>query len=66
MTTDWSFEKMFAELGLIRMGFGIIFGLFILLFVVVIIEEVFLGGRKRRQAEKQARLRQDAAARPED
>jgi ribose 5-phosphate isomerase RpiB len=66
MTTDWSFEKMFAELGLIRMGFGIIFGLFILLFVAVIIEEVFLGGRKRRQAEKQARLRQDAAARPED
>ena len=57
---------MFAELGLIRMGFGIIFGLFILLFVAVIIEEVFLGGRKRRQAEKQARLRQDAAARPED
>jgi hypothetical protein len=66
MTTDWSFEKMFAELGLIRMGFGIIFGLFILLFVAVIIEEVFLGGRKRRQAEKQARLRQDAAARSED
>ena len=54
---------MFAELGLVRMGFGIIFGLFILLFVAVIIEEVFLGGRKRRQAEKQARLRQDAAPR---
>lgn len=57
---------MFAELGLIRMGFGIIFGLFLLLFVAVIIEEVFLGGRKRRQAEKQARHRQDAAARSED
>lgn len=57
---------MFAELGLIRMGFGIIFGLFLLLFVAVIIEEVFLGGRKRRQAEKQARLRQDAAVRSED
>jgi hypothetical protein len=66
MTIDWSFEKLFAELGLIRMGFGIIFGLFILLFVAVIIEEVFLGGRKRRQAEKQARLRQDAAVRSED
>jgi hypothetical protein len=66
MTTDWSFEKLFAELGLIRMGFGIIFGLFLLLFVAVIIEEVFLGGRKRRQAEKQDRLRQDAAARSED
>ena len=58
MTTDWSFEKLFAELGLIRMGFGIVFGLFLLLFVVVIVEEVFLGGRRRRQAEKQARLRQ--------
>jgi len=66
MTTDWSFEKLFAQLGLIRMGFGIIFGLFLLLFVAVIIEEVFLGGRKRRQAEKQARLRQDAAERSED
>jgi hypothetical protein len=66
MATDWSFEKLFAELGLIRMGFGIIFGLFLLLFVAVIIEEVFLGGRKRRQAEKQARLRQDAAVRSED
>ena len=57
---------MFAELGLIRMGFGIIFGLFLLLFVAVIIEEVFLGGRKRRQAEKQARLRQDTGERSED
>ena len=57
---------MFAQLGLIRMGFGIIFGLFLLLFVAVIIEEVFLGGRKRRQAEKQARLRQEAAARSGD
>ena len=57
---------MFAQLGLIRMGFGIIFGLFLLLFVAVIFEEVFLGGRKRRQAEKQARLRQEAAARSGD
>jgi hypothetical protein len=63
MTTDWSFEKLFAELGLIRMGFGIIFGLFLLLFVAVVIEEVFLGGRRRRQALKQARLRQDAPER---
>jgi hypothetical protein len=66
MTTDWSFEKLFAQLGLIRMGFGIILGLFLLLFVAVIIEEVFLGGRKRRQAEKQARLRQDTGERSED
>jgi hypothetical protein len=60
MTTDWSFEKLFAELGLVRMGFGIIFGLFLVLFVIVVVEEAFLGGRRRRQAEKQARLRQDA------
>lgn len=63
MTTEWSFEKLFAELGLMRMGFGIIFSLFILLFVAVIVEELFLGGRRRRRAEKQARLSQDAAAR---
>ena len=66
MTTDWSFEKLFAELGLIRMGFGIVFGLFLLLFVAVIVEEVFLGGRRRRQAEKQARLRQDVTEQSEE
>lgn len=64
MTIDWNFEKMFAGLGLVRMGFGIIFGLFLLLFVAVIIEEVFLGGRKRRQAEKQARLRRENPLNP--
>lgn len=57
---------MFAELGLLRMGFGIIFALFLLLFVAVIIEEVFLGGRKRRRAEKQARLRQTESDRSEE
>jgi len=66
MTTDWSFEKLFADLGLMRMGFGILLALFLLLFVAVIVEEVFLGGRRRRQAEKQARLRQDAAPRSEE
>jgi ribose 5-phosphate isomerase RpiB len=66
MTTEWSFEKLFAELGLIRMGFGIVFGLFLLLFIAVIIEEVFLGGRRRRRAEKQARLKQEASGRPEE
>jgi hypothetical protein len=63
MTTDWGFEKLYADLGLMRMGFGILFALFLLLFVAVIVEEVFLGGRRRRQAEKQARLRQDAGPR---
>jgi hypothetical protein len=65
MTTDWNFEKLFAGLGLVRMGFGIIFGLFLLLFVAVIIEEVFLGGRRRRQAEKLARSKRDDAGQPE-
>jgi len=66
MTTDWGFEKLYADLGLMRMGFGILFALFLLLFVAVIVEEVFLGGRRRRQAEKQARLRQDAGPRSEE
>ena len=66
MTTEWSFEKLYSELGLVRMGFGIIFGLFLLLFIAVIIEEVFLGGRKRRRAEKQARLRQAESERSEE
>jgi uncharacterized membrane protein YcjF (UPF0283 family) len=61
MTTDWSFETLFAHLGWIRMGFGIVFGLFLLLFVTIVIEEVFLGGRRRRQAEKKARLDRDEA-----
>jgi hypothetical protein len=66
MTTDLSFEKLFSGLGLMRIGIGIIFGLFLLLFVAVIFEEVFLGGRKRRQAEKRARLRQDSTPRSEE
>lgn len=39
---------------------GIIFGLFIVLFVAIIIEEVFLGGKRRRKAEKIARERINA------
>ena len=66
MTTEWNFEKLYSGLGLIRMGFGVVFGLFLLMFAAVIVEEVFLGGRKRRQALKQARLRQEAAERGEE
>lgn len=66
MTTDPGFEKLFAGLGLMRMGIGIVFGLFLLMFVAIIIEEVFLGGRKRRQAEKQARIRQNAPERTKE
>jgi hypothetical protein len=36
---------------------GVIFGLFVVLFVAIIIEEVFLGGKRRRKAEKIARER---------
>jgi len=31
---------------------GIIFGLFIICFIAIVIEEVFLGGKRRRKAEK--------------
>lgn len=34
---------------------GIIFALFIVLFIAIVIEESFLGGRRRRQLEKKAR-----------
>lgn len=36
---------------------GIIFGLFVVLFVAIIIEEVFLGGKRRRAAERAAKER---------
>jgi len=39
---------------------GVIFGLFVVLFVAIIIEEVFLGGKRRRKAEKLARERGNA------
>jgi hypothetical protein len=38
-----------------RTGLGIIFILFIICFVAIVIEESFLGGRRRRKAEKNAR-----------
>lgn len=39
---------------------GVIFALFLVLFVAIIIEEVFLGGKRRRKAEKLARERANA------
>lgn len=39
---------------------GVIFGLFIVLFVAIIIEEVFIGGKRRRKAERVARERMNA------
>ena len=40
-----------------RIILGIIFALFIICFVAIIIEEMFLGGRRRRKAVKAARER---------
>ncbi len=40
-----------------RIALGIIFALFCLCFIVIIIEETFLGGRRLRKAEKNARER---------
>jgi hypothetical protein len=34
---------------------GVIFGLFIILFIAIVIEESFVGGRRRRQLEQRAR-----------
>jgi hypothetical protein len=39
---------------------GIIFGLFVVLFIAIVIEELFVGGRKLRQAKRLARERMDA------
>jgi hypothetical protein len=38
---------------------GIIFALFILLFVAIVIEEAFIGGRRRRRLEQKAREAQN-------
>jgi len=44
----------------VRTAIGIIFGLFIICFVVIVIEELFVGGRKRRMAEKIAKEKNNA------
>lgn len=31
---------------------GVIFGLFVICFIAIIVEELFLGGKRRRRAEK--------------
>jgi hypothetical protein len=31
---------------------GVIFGLFVICFIAIVIEELFLGGKRRRRAEK--------------
>lgn len=39
---------------------GVIFALFVVLFVAIVIEESFLGGRRRRKLEQKARAEQKA------
>jgi hypothetical protein len=51
-----------AVRGNMRVALGIIFALFILCFVAIVIEETFLGGRRRRKALKMAREREMASS----
>lgn len=41
---------------------GVIFALFVVLFVAIVIEESFLGGRRRRRLEREARAAAEAKA----
>ena len=52
-----TFENLFSIGGGMRVAVGIIFALFIVCFVAIIVEETFLGGRRRRKALKMARER---------
>ena len=58
---DFSGPELFAAArGNMRVALGIIFVLFIVCFVAIVIEETFLGGRRRRKATKAAREREMA------
>lgn len=50
-----TYENLFSIGASMRVALGIIFALFIICFIAVIIEEMFLGGRQRRKAIKNAR-----------
>jgi hypothetical protein len=52
-----TYENLFNIGASFRVALGVIFGLFIICFIAIIIEETFLGGRRRRKALKIARLR---------
>ncbi len=58
-----SFENLFSIGAGFRVALGVILALFAICFVVIVVEEVFLGGRRRRKAVRAARERQ-AADRP--
>jgi hypothetical protein len=40
-----------------RVAIGILFGLFMVCFLAIVVEELFLGGRRRRKAEKSVKER---------
>ncbi|MDD2851227.1 MAG: hypothetical protein PHY09_04910 [Desulfuromonadaceae bacterium] len=50
-----TYESLFSIGATMRIALGVIFMLFIVCFVAIVIEETFLGGRRRRKAEKLAR-----------
>jgi len=52
-----SFENLFSIGAGFRIALGVIFALFLICFVAIIVEETFLGGRRRRKALKTARQR---------
>lgn len=50
-------ELFAAARGNMRVLLGILFALFIVCFIAIVVEETFLGGRRRRRALKAARER---------
>jgi exopolysaccharide biosynthesis protein len=46
-----------------HVGLGIIFILFIICFIAIVVEELFLGGRRKRKALKSAREREAEGSR---
>jgi hypothetical protein len=53
-----SFENLFSIGASFRIALGVIFALFLVCFAAIIVEETFLGGRRRRKAIKIARERE--------
>jgi hypothetical protein len=52
-----AYEQLFSISTSMRVVVGIIFALFVTCFIAIIIEETFLGGRRRRKALKNAKER---------
>lgn len=52
------FENLFSIGASFRIVLGVIFALFLVCFAAIVVEETFLGGRRRRKALKDARGRE--------